>query len=93
MAIKTNISYFNNICCSPICSIKKGNKQMLEKRKIMGQQEKKVGKSEITSIRLSEETKASLVKFAIEDSRTFTSLVAKILVNWLKEQKKGDSWR
>jgi hypothetical protein len=39
---------------------------MLEKRKLMGQQEKKVGKSEITSIRLSEETKASLVKFAVE---------------------------
>lgn len=66
---------------------------MLEKRKPMGHHEKKVRKSQITSIRLSGETKASLLKFAVEDSRTFTSLVAKILVNWLKEQKKNDSWR
>jgi predicted transcriptional regulator len=40
-----------------------------------------------TSVRLPPETKAALEKAAAADDRTFTSLVTKILHDWLKERE------
>lgn len=55
--------------------------------------QKKKNKSEIISIRLTPEKKDSLLQYAIQDDRTFSSLVSKILGNWLRDQKKQDEWR
>jgi len=54
---------------------------------------KKKNKSEIISIRLTPEKKDSLLQYAIQDDRTFSSLISKILGNWLRDQKKQDEWR
>jgi predicted transcriptional regulator len=40
-----------------------------------------------TSVRLPPETKSALEKAAAADDRTFTSLVTKILHDWLKANK------
>jgi hypothetical protein len=45
------------------------------------------------SIRLTPEKKDSLLQYAIQDDRTFSSLISKILGNWLRDQKKQDEWR
>jgi hypothetical protein len=50
-------------------------------------------KSEIISIRLTPEKKESLLEYAIQDDRTFSSLISKILGNWLRDQNKKDEWR
>lgn len=55
--------------------------------------QKKKNKSEIISLRLTPEKKDSLLQYAIQDDRTFSSLVSKILGNWLRDQKKQDEWR
>ena len=55
--------------------------------------QKKKNKSEIISLRLTPEKKDSLLQYAIQDYRTFSSLVSKILGNWLRDQKKQDEWR
>lgn len=55
--------------------------------------QKKRNKSEIISIRLTPEKKDSLLQYAIQDDRTFCSLISKILGNWLRDQKKQDEWR
>ena len=55
--------------------------------------QKKKNKSEIISLRLTPEKKDSLLLYAIQDDRTFSSLVSKILGNWLRDQKKQDEWR
>jgi hypothetical protein len=55
--------------------------------------QKKKNKSEIISLRLTPEKKDSLLQYAIQDDRTFSSLVSKILGNWLRYQKKQDEWR
>jgi len=55
--------------------------------------QKKKNKSEIISIRLTPEKKDSLLQYAIQDDRTFCSLISKILGNWLRDQKKQDEWR
>ena len=47
--------------------------------------QKKKNKSEIISIRLTPEKKDSLLQYAIEDDRTFSSLISKILGNWLRD--------
>jgi hypothetical protein len=54
---------------------------------------KKKNKSEIISIRLTPDKKESLLQYAIQDDRTFCSLISKILGNWLRDQKKQDEWR
>jgi hypothetical protein len=54
---------------------------------------KKKNKSEIISIRLTPEKKDSLLQYAIQDDRTFCSLISKILGNWLRDQRKQDEWR
>jgi hypothetical protein len=54
---------------------------------------KKMNKSEIISIRLNSETKEALVQYAIQDDRTFSSLISKIVGDWLRKQYKQDSWR
>jgi hypothetical protein len=56
-------------------------------------QASKENKSEIISIRLSPEKKDSLLQYAIEDDRTFSSLISKILGNWLRDLRKQDEWR
>jgi hypothetical protein len=53
----------------------------------------KKNKSEIISIRLTPEKKESLMQYAIQDDRTFSSLISKILGDWLRKQNKQDSWR
>jgi hypothetical protein len=55
--------------------------------------QKKKNKSEIISIRLTHEKKVSLVQYAIEDDRTISSLISKILGNWLRDQREQDEWR
>jgi hypothetical protein len=55
--------------------------------------QKKKNKSEIISIRLTPEKKDSLLQYAIQDDRTFCSLIGKILGNWLRDQRKQDEWR
>jgi hypothetical protein len=55
--------------------------------------QKKKNKSEIISIRLTPEKKDSLLQYAIEDDRTFSSLISKILGNWLRDKRKQDEWR
>ena len=50
-------------------------------------------KSEIISIRLTPEKKESLLEYAIQDDRTFSSLISKILGKWLRDQNKKDEWR
>ena len=55
--------------------------------------QKKKNKSEIISIRLTPEKKDSLLQYAIQDDRTFCSLISKILGNWLRDQRKQDEWR
>ena len=52
----------------------------------------KKNKSEIISIR-SPEKKEALMQYAIQDDRTFSSLISKILGDWLRKQNKQDSWR
>jgi hypothetical protein len=52
----------------------------------------KKNKSEIISVRLTPEKKEALVQYAIQD-RTFSSLIGKILGDWLRKQNKQDSWR
>ena len=53
----------------------------------------KKNKSEMISVRLTPEKKESLMQYAIQDDRTFSSLVSKILGDWLRKQNKQDSWR
>ena len=53
----------------------------------------KKNKSEIISVRLTPEKKESLMQYAIQDDRTFSSLISKILGDWLRKQNKQDSWR
>jgi prolyl oligopeptidase PreP (S9A serine peptidase family) len=53
----------------------------------------KKNKSEIISIRLTPETKEALAQYAIQDDRTFSSLISKIVGDWLRKQNKQDSWR
>jgi len=55
--------------------------------------QRRKNKSEIISIRLTPEKKESLLEYAIQDDRTFSSLISKILGNWLREQHKQDEWR
>jgi hypothetical protein len=55
--------------------------------------QKKKNKSEIISIRLTPKRKEALMQYAIEDDRTFCSLISKILGNWLRDQKKQGEWR
>jgi hypothetical protein len=45
-----------------------------------------------TSLRLLPEIKTRLQKHAVKDDRTFTSLVSRILSDWIKEQER-DEWR
>jgi hypothetical protein len=54
---------------------------------------KKKNKSEVVSIRLTQETKEVLMQYAIQDDRTFSSLISKIVGDWLRKQNKQDSWR
>jgi hypothetical protein len=53
--------------------------------------QKKKNKSEIISVGLTPEKKDSLVQYAIQDDRTFSSLISRIVGNWLREQNKKDS--
>ena len=55
--------------------------------------QRRKNKSEIISIRLTPEKKKSLLEYAIQDDRTFSSLISKILGNWLRDQNKKDEWR
>jgi hypothetical protein len=51
----------------------------------------KKNKSEIISV--SPEKKEALMQYAIQDDRTFSSLISKIVGDWLRKQNKQDSWR
>jgi hypothetical protein len=51
----------------------------------------KKNKSEIISIRLTPEKKEALMQYSIQDDRT--SLISKIVGDWLRKQNKQDSWR
>jgi hypothetical protein len=52
----------------------------------MPKPKKKKNKSERISIRLTPEKKESLVQYAIQADRTFSSLISKIVGDWLREQ-------
>jgi hypothetical protein len=39
------------------------------------------------------EKKEALMQYAIQDDRTFSSLISKIVGDWLRKQNKQDSWR
>ena len=68
-------------------------RRLINRRNTVLKPKKKKNKSEIISIRLTPERKESLVQYAIQDDRTFSSLISKIVGNWLSEQNKQDSWR
>jgi len=53
----------------------------------------KKNKSEIIGIRLTPEKKEALMQYAIQDDRTFSSLISKLVGDWLRKQNKQDSWR
>jgi hypothetical protein len=67
--------------------------RLISMRKEMKNPRNKNDKSEIVSIRLTSERKKSLLKYAIGDDRTFSSLINKIIGIWLRKQNKQDSWR
>ena len=68
-------------------------KRLINRSDTVLKPKKKKNKSEIISIRLTPEKKDSLLQYAIQDDRTFSSLISKILGNWLRDQKKQDEWR
>jgi len=68
-------------------------KRLINLGDTMFKPQRRKNKSEIISIRLTPEKKESLLEYAIQDDRTFSSLISKILGNWLREQHKQDEWR
>ena len=44
-------------------------------------------------LKWTQEKKTSLVQYAIQDDRTFSSLISKIMGDWLRKQNKQDSVR